>query len=97
MASYVVDLEQIVPAQRALVGPKAAALAQLAQADGIDVPSGFCVTTDAFPVTPAGAGSTTAVAVPDDVAAEIAEALARLGERTPALSSAGGARSDRVR
>ena len=93
MGSYTVDLEQIAPAQHALVGPKAAALAELAQA-GVDVPPGFCVTTDALDRARAGAGSTTRAAVPDGVAAEIAQALDRLGESTPVAVRSSAAAED---
>jgi phosphoenolpyruvate synthase/pyruvate phosphate dikinase len=45
---HVVDLEAIDETQVALVGGKAAHLGALARTDGIRVPAGFCVTTDAF-------------------------------------------------
>lgn len=48
MGTYVLDLEEIDQTQTALVGGKAAHLGELAGIDGIAVPTGFCVTTDAF-------------------------------------------------
>ena len=40
--------EEIDEAQVALVGGKGSNLAELSRIDGIRVPAGFCVTTDAF-------------------------------------------------
>jgi phosphoenolpyruvate synthase/pyruvate phosphate dikinase len=48
MASYVLDLEQIDQTQVAVVGGKGAQLGELSRMEGISVPAGFCVTTDAF-------------------------------------------------
>ncbi|GIJ57380.1 rifamycin-inactivating phosphotransferase [Virgisporangium aurantiacum] len=45
---YVVGLHEIDEAQAADVGGKAANLAVLLRLDGVSVPPGFCVTTDAF-------------------------------------------------
>ena len=45
---YVVGLHEIDGAQTADVGGKAANLAVLLRLDGVSVPPGFCVTTDAF-------------------------------------------------
>src|SRR5215831_3913195 len=45
---YVVPIEQIGMARLASVGGKAAHLAELARIEGVHVPAGFCVTTDAF-------------------------------------------------
>jgi pyruvate,water dikinase len=106
---YVLDLREIDTTQVALVGGKGAHLGELAQIEGIRVPPGFCVTTDAFRRIVAQApsidglldrlsrldlddrdaiGTLSAeirrsieeIAIPDDVAAGIALALARLGE-----------------
>src|SRR5262249_62434128 len=44
----VVPIEQISMARLASIGGKAAHLAQLARIEGVNVPPGFCVTTDAF-------------------------------------------------
>jgi pyruvate,water dikinase len=44
----VVPIEQIGAAQLASVGGKAAQLGELSRIEGVRVPSGFCVTTDAF-------------------------------------------------
>jgi phosphoenolpyruvate synthase/pyruvate phosphate dikinase len=45
---YVLDLEEIDKTQVALVGGKGAHLGELSRVEGIRVPAGFCVTTDAF-------------------------------------------------
>jgi pyruvate,water dikinase len=45
---YVLGLEEIDKTQVALVGGKGAHLGELARIEGIRVPAGFCVTTDAF-------------------------------------------------
>src|SRR3954465_684942 len=48
MGSYVLTLREIERTQIALVGGKGANLGELSRIDGIQVPAGFCVTTDAF-------------------------------------------------
>jgi len=48
MGRYVLDFREIDQTQVALVGGKAAHLGELARIEGIRVPAGFCVTTDAF-------------------------------------------------
>jgi rifampicin phosphotransferase len=48
MGNDVLELEEIDRTQVALVGGKGAGLAELARMEGIRVPRGFCVTTDAF-------------------------------------------------
>ncbi|MEU9097358.1 rifamycin-inactivating phosphotransferase [Streptomyces sp. NPDC048361] len=109
-AQYVLDLQKADATRVALVGGKGAHLGELSRIDGVDVPAGFCVTTDAFRRVLAGPPSVEAlldrladvdpddregtgilsaelrravaeISVPDDVAAEIARALARFGER----------------
>ena len=45
---YVLGLDEIDQSQGALVGGKGANLGELARIEGIRVPAGFCVTTDAF-------------------------------------------------
>ncbi|MGV9747043.1 rifamycin-inactivating phosphotransferase [Rhodococcus zopfii] len=45
---YVLDFEEIDRAQIALVGGKGANLGELSRIDGVAVPDGFCVTTEAF-------------------------------------------------
>jgi rifampicin phosphotransferase len=45
---YVLGLEEIGESQVALVGGKGAHLGELSRIEGIRVPAGFCVTTDAF-------------------------------------------------
>ncbi|MEJ8639582.1 rifamycin-inactivating phosphotransferase [Streptomyces sp. MS2.AVA.5] len=48
MEKYVVDLREVDETQVALVGGKGAHLGGLSRIEGIRVPGGFCVTTDAF-------------------------------------------------
>ena len=48
MTRYVVDFEEIDQTKVALVGGKGAHLGELSRMDGIRVPGGFCVTTEAF-------------------------------------------------
>jgi phosphoenolpyruvate synthase/pyruvate phosphate dikinase len=48
MGCYVLDFQKIDQTQVALVGGKGAHLAELSRIEGIRVPAGFCVTTDAF-------------------------------------------------
>jgi phosphoenolpyruvate synthase/pyruvate phosphate dikinase len=45
---YVVDLDRVGEAQVALVGGKGAGLGELTRIEGVRVPVGFCVTTEAF-------------------------------------------------
>jgi rifampicin phosphotransferase len=47
-ANYVLDLAEIDTTKIALVGGKGAHLGELWRIDGVRVPAGFCVTTDAF-------------------------------------------------
>src|SRR5215813_2135931 len=48
MARYVLGFQEIDQAQVAIVGGKGAHLGELSRIDGLRVPTGFCVTTDAF-------------------------------------------------
>jgi rifampicin phosphotransferase len=48
MDGYVLDFEEIDQTQVAVVGGKGAHLGELSRIEGIRVPAGFCVTTDAF-------------------------------------------------
>ena len=102
-------LQEIDQTQVAVVGGKGAHLGELSRIDGIRVPAGFCVTTDAFRRIMADAPSIDdrldrlsrlnpddreairtlsaeirrtieGIAIPDDLAAAITGALARLGE-----------------
>jgi pyruvate,water dikinase len=103
MGAWVLRLEEIDPAKVAVVGGKAAHLGALSRIEGIRVPPGICVTTDAYRRVAARASiddgldrlsrlkpddlgairaiaadvreAIEAVAIPDDVAAEIAGAL----------------------
>ena len=108
--SYVLGLQEIDETQVAVVGGKGAHLGELSRIDGIRVPPGFCVTTDAFRRIMADAPSIDdrldrlsrlnaddregirtlssdirrtleAIAIPDDLAAAITRALARVGEQ----------------
>jgi pyruvate,water dikinase len=108
MGRYVLDLHETDRTQIALVGGKAAQLGELTRLEGVRVPPGFCVTTDAYRRIVADAPSLDdrldrlarlapgdreairalaaeirraieAVAIPDDLAAAITRALARLG------------------
>ena len=110
MAGYVLDIREIDQTMVAVAGGKGAHLGELSRIDGVRVPAGFCVTTDAFRRIMADAPSIDqqlgrlssldpadrealrsrsgeirrtieAVAIPDDLAAAITSALARLGGR----------------
>src|SRR5881275_316937 len=48
MGSYVLGFQEIDRKQVAIVGGKGAHLGELSRIEGIRVPPGFCVTTDAF-------------------------------------------------
>src|SRR5215467_11155009 len=48
MSRYVLDFHEIDLAQAAVVGGKGARLGELSRIEGIQVPPGFCVTTEAF-------------------------------------------------
>src|SRR4026209_1708820 len=49
MGRYVLGFEEIDQTQGAVVGGKGANLGELSRIDGISLPAGFCVTTDALP------------------------------------------------
>lgn len=81
-----------------LVGGKGANLGELARIEGIQVPEGFCITTDAFKAiigdridslldqleTPTRIRAIIAgISIPDDIVQEIKSHLNRLGENTP--------------
>ena len=107
---YVLGLQEIDETQVAVVGGKGAHLGELSRIEGIRVPPGFCVTTDAFRRIMGEAPSIDdrldrlsrlnaddregirtlsaeirrtleGIAIPDDLAAAITRALARLGEQ----------------
>ena len=107
---YVLGFQEIDQTQVAVVGGKGAHLGELSRIEGIRVPAGFCVTTDAFRRVMADAPSLDdrldrlsrlkpddrdairtlsaeirrtleGIAIPDDLAAAITRALARLGEQ----------------
>src|SRR5207247_9357850 len=48
MGCYVLGFQEIDQTQVAVVGGKGAHLGELARIEGLRVPAGFCVTTDAF-------------------------------------------------
>src|SRR5262245_59749016 len=108
MGRYVLDFQEIDRTQIAVAGGKGAHLGELSRIEGVRVPPGFCVTTDAFLRIVAEApvidealdrlsrvrpddleanyalgaevrGPVEAIAMPDDLAAAIEGALARLG------------------
>src|SRR5438874_4852437 len=110
MGSYVLGFQEIDQTQVAVVGGKGAHLGELSRIEGIRVPAGFCVTTDAFRRIMGEAPSIDqrldrlsrlnpddreairmlsaeirrfieGIAIPDDLAAAITLALARLGEQ----------------
>lgn len=107
---YVSTLQEVDRSQVALVGGKGAHLGDLSRIEGVRVPAGFCVTTDAFRRFMAEGPSIDGqlerlakadpddreairtlsadirrtieeITVPDDIAAAITGALARLGEQ----------------
>lgn len=109
MGCWVLGFQEIDKTHIAVVGGKGAHLGELSRIDGIRVPAGFCVTTDAFqrilaeapwiddrldrlsrlqPDDREAIGALSAeirrtieeIAIPDDLAAAITRALARLGE-----------------
>jgi len=117
MNPYVVDLQEIDRTQVALAGGKGAHLGALSQIEGIRVPAGFCVTTDAYRRIAGQASSLDdrldrlsrvapddrtairalaaeirqaleGVAIPEDLAAAITRALARLGEHAACAACA---------
>ncbi len=57
MGSYVLGFQEIDQTQIAIVGGKGAHLGELSRIEGVRVPAGFCVTTDAFRRIMADAGS----------------------------------------
>ncbi|MGH9228888.1 MAG: rifamycin-inactivating phosphotransferase [Acidimicrobiales bacterium] len=110
MGSYVLGLREIDQTQVDVVGGKGAHLGELSRMEGIRVPAGFCVTTDAFRRIMEDAPSIDdrlnrlarpnpddreairtrsaeirraleEIAIPDDLAAAITSALARLREQ----------------
>ena len=84
MGRYVLDFAEIDETQAAVVGGKAASLAEVSRIEGIRVPPGFCVTTDAFRRVVAQASS-------------IDEQLDRLSRLTPDDREAIGALSVKIR
>jgi pyruvate,water dikinase len=106
---YVLDLQEVDQTRVAVVGGKGAHLGGLSRIEGVRVPGGFCVTTDAFRRIMAEVPSIDGlidelsrvnpddrdairtlsarirrtieeITVPDDLAAAVTRALARLGE-----------------
>src|SRR5438132_14152109 len=87
MDCYVLGFQEIDQTQVAVVGGKGAHLGELSRIDGLRVPAGFCVTTDAFQRIMAEAPSLDdrldrlSRLKPDDREAAITRSLARLGEQ----------------
>ena len=46
--SYILDLKEVDKTKIQLVGGKGASLGELTRMEGITVPDGFCITTEAF-------------------------------------------------
>jgi pyruvate,water dikinase len=82
--AYVVGFEDIDQTQVALVGGKGAHLGELTRVEGVRIPPGFCVTTEAFRTIVAGAPS-------------IDDQLDRLGRLNPDDRKAIHARSAEIR
>ncbi|MDC3728904.1 phosphoenolpyruvate synthase [Rhodococcus sp. Rp3] len=109
---YVLNLRDIDRSSVSAVGGKGAGLGELRRIEGVDVPEGFCVTTDAFrkvlseaphlddlleQLSRVAADDRAAIAalsarvrqviegcaIPDDLAAEIADGLHELGDDEP--------------
>src|SRR3954469_23213786 len=74
MKKLVLDFGEIDRTQVALVGGKGAALGELSRIEGVRVPPGFCVSTEAFRQAAGGA-------MPDDLAAAVGSSLARAGPK----------------
>jgi phosphoenolpyruvate synthase/pyruvate phosphate dikinase len=104
LSCYVVSLEETDRAQVALVGGKAVHLGELSRVEGIRVPDGFCVTTEAFrrmmaeaPSLPARLDRLSRVA-PDDgeairtISADVRQTI----EATPISSDVGDAITRRL-
>ncbi|WP_278261940.1 rifamycin-inactivating phosphotransferase [Nocardia sp. AG03] len=82
--SYVLDFGEVDRGRVALVGGKGANLGELARVDGVSVPAGFCVTTEAFARVLADAP-------------ELGESLAALAELAPEDRDGIATRSARIR
>jgi rifampicin phosphotransferase len=76
MTTYVLGFADIDRSSSSVVGGKGANLGELARIEGIRVPDGFCVTTDAYREATRAMGE-----MPPAVASAIAERLAKLGDR----------------
>src|SRR5262249_55747801 len=75
---YVVDLRELDGTRVADAGGKGASLGELSRIDGVEGPSGFCLTPAAYRAAVAAVSSPDALTetpVPEDVAAAIAAAL----------------------
>ena len=110
MGCYVLGLQEIDRTQLVVVGGKGAYLGELSRIEGVRVPDGFCVTTDAFrrimarapsiddrlgrlsrmspddresigPLSAEVRQAIEGIPIPDDVAAAVTSAIAKLGER----------------
>src|ERR687898_673778 len=82
MGCYVLGFQEINQTQVAVVGGKGAHLGELSRIEGLRVPAGFCVKTDAFQRIMAEIRRTLeGISIPDDLAAAITRSLARLGEQ----------------
>ncbi|TQM83965.1 pyruvate,water dikinase [Saccharothrix saharensis] len=98
MGRHVLGLHEVDRTEVGLAGGKGAHLGELSRIEGVRVPPGFCVTTDAFRrvVGPAVARARSLgadlrrtieeIPVPDDIAEEVADALSRLGDARTAYA-----------
>ncbi|HEY0930136.1 MAG TPA: rifamycin-inactivating phosphotransferase [Gemmatimonas sp.] len=78
MSDLVLDLTAVDRTHTAKVGGKGAHLGELMRVDGVQVPAGFCVTTEAF-ARARGARDSGELIMPSDVAIAIEQALVRHG------------------
>jgi rifampicin phosphotransferase len=93
MGPFTVDFSDVEQSMVAAVGGKGAGLGELSRIDGVRVPDGFCVTTDAFRRALDGVDldgdpaaireAIEAAALPEEIAAAILASYARLGDDTP--------------
>ncbi|MFD0207143.1 MULTISPECIES: rifamycin-inactivating phosphotransferase [Saccharothrix] len=89
MSRYVLGLHEVDRTEVAVVGGKGAHLGELTRIEGVRVPPGFCVTTDAFrrvvgdakSIGPEIRRTIEDIGIPDDIAEEITAALSRLDAR----------------
>ena len=79
MSNYILGFREIDKTKVALAGGKGANLGELARIGGIDVPDGFCVTTEAFRQVVADAPMGSMIEGLSDLKVEDKDEIARLG------------------